>query len=142
MSESWQDWDSAEYMEFLERFYGMQLTLAQKVAKDTLEVDFVATTLAVFDKIAPPAVYLKAEYVKWRKAKGGKPTTTKETPFVEPPTQDKWKPTKTKGTYRCSERDATDEELAKAKDVKDRSMWYSPPGEGYRWGLVFKKVKP
>jgi hypothetical protein len=68
MSESWQDWSDPQFHEFLTQFYGNQILFARSVVKNAVPkaVDsFIPLTVAVFEKVAPPAVYLKAEYDRW-----------------------------------------------------------------------------
>lgn len=139
MSESWQNWDSPEYIEFLDLFYKMQLDIAFKVASNVSEADFYTVALKVFEKVAPPAVYLKAEYEKWRK-KQEKDAIPEREP-VTPKSKTVWKPTKTEGTEWCSERDADPLDVGKAKDKAFVNMWYMPPREGYQFGAIFRKVK-
>ena len=157
---AWQDWDDIDYIDYLERYYGMQLTLARTIVKDAMIDDFGALTIAVFNKIASPSVYLQPHFKAHMAKKNNanlkaipvrdEVTTVEGNKVYSPrglekpiptPQPDKWKPTRTPGTLMCSERDVTDEELADAKANKDGMMWYIPPGDGYRWGLVFKKVK-
>lgn len=146
MSENWQDWDSEDYLNFLEEFYTMQLNLAIAI---TVQDDDVYT-IAVFDKLATPAVYLKAEYAKWKIKKGGKEAKgvlithprerSKPTKPMSPtPQPERWKQTKTEGTLWMSERDATADELSAARDPNLKNTWYMEPREGYEFGAIFKK---
>ena len=61
---AWQNWDNKDYTDYLERYYGMQLTLARTIVKDAMIDDFAALTIAVFNKIASPSVYLQPHFKK------------------------------------------------------------------------------
>lgn len=72
MSESWQDWRDPQFIDFLESFYGMQINTVLRIVANVVNNDAyfkqmsTELTIAVFEKVAPPAVYLKAEYERWR----------------------------------------------------------------------------
>lgn len=146
MSENRQDWDSKDYQAFLEHFYRMQLKIAMRVTKDSMLDDFTALTIAVFDKLATPAVYLKAEYAKWKGKRGDDKFTdahsTERPTKSKADTDERWKVSPKNATILwCSERDATEEEMVIAVS-KDSSIWYMKAREGYQYGAIFKKVKP
>ena len=63
---AWQDWHDPRFLEFLEKFYGFQLDLARKIAQTSATYNMDVATVAVFEKIAPPAVYLKPYYETWK----------------------------------------------------------------------------
>lgn len=72
----WQDWHSKDFKEFLNIFYIDQLKLARSIASNNkvkgepFYADDLQVMLAVFNKIAPPAIYIEQNfktYLSWKK---------------------------------------------------------------------------
>lgn len=59
---SWQQWADPVWWDFLGEFYDMIWAKVLEMERD----DFMA--VATFEKIAPPAVYLKEEFERWKRA--------------------------------------------------------------------------
>jgi hypothetical protein len=135
----WMDWDDPVFHIFLEDFYKRLLQTAHSTANEAYPNDFVAYTVAIFDKVAPPAVYLQHEYNKWRESKRKEKRATEPKP--KPEKDDRWQPTnKNPSIEWCKEQDATEEEMIRAMDPNDKSVWYLPPTGNYKYGSIFRRV--
>ena len=65
---SWQKWSDVRFREFLKEYYGDMIELAKEITKG----ESGSLKVAVFDKIATPAVYLKPFYDAWLKKREAK----------------------------------------------------------------------
>jgi hypothetical protein len=149
MSESWQDWRDPQFLAFLTAFYQRQLEIAGDIAHKWPD----PYVIAVFEKVAPPAVYLKAEYDRWLHGsnektiieQGAKLFTKPKVPIPSTPQpkatkDDRWQPTgKNPAIEWCKEQDATEKEMQDAMDPETKHTWYLPARNGYRYGSIFRR---
>jgi hypothetical protein len=140
MSESWQDWRDPAFREFLDAFYKEQLRIAGVIADNVKPSEHYAVMLAVFEKVAPPAVYLKAEYDAWRKReKVVKPIKDK---LEEITSKTPWRDSKNNPAIEwCPAQEALASDVDKAEKKED-NMWYLPPRNGYAHGSIFRRKEP
>ena len=134
---SFQNWEDKDWLEFLKDFYRKQLALATAIGQGDLFVPIV------FEKIAPPAVYLKEAFEKWQK-KNGSPQVEKPKPTIEKPAAPEslqWHDTNNPDVKRLNENEAPEWLVQKAKAAKYGSgLWFTKPKQGYQHGSVFKNV--